>query len=110
MRASSRARTLLKQSLAIRCTWGMKLETIYTLEAFASLSAAQAQPVRAARLWGAAEALREAYSAPQPPNIKEKYEREVAAARAASGVEASAAAWAEGRAMTMEQAIETALL
>jgi DNA-binding CsgD family transcriptional regulator len=61
----------------------------------------------AARLWGAAESLREAIGRPMPPVYRAEYERSVAAARAQLGEKAFAAAWAEGRTMTPEQALET---
>jgi DNA-binding CsgD family transcriptional regulator len=57
------------------------------------------------RLWGAADALREAMGTPIPPVYRADYERSVAAARAQLGEKAFAAAWAEGRSMTPEQAL-----
>jgi DNA-binding NarL/FixJ family response regulator len=53
---------------------------------------------------GLAEALREAMSAPISPVERASYERSVTAARAQLGGKAFAAAWAEGRTMTPEQA------
>jgi predicted ATPase/DNA-binding CsgD family transcriptional regulator len=66
---------------------------------------------RAARLWGAAEALGEAASVPLLPAIESRYDYEgdVAAAGSQLGENAFAAAWAEGRAMTPEEAVEYAL-
>jgi hypothetical protein len=65
--------------------------------------------VHAARLFGAAEALRAAIGSPIPPIERAEYERAVAASRTALGEAAFAAAWAEGRAMTLERAVEFAL-
>jgi len=66
---------------------------------------------RAARLLGATEAVREAIqiglSAAYPDRIE--YDRYVAAVRAQLDEAVFAAAWAEGRALTLEQAIEYAL-
>jgi non-specific serine/threonine protein kinase len=66
----------------------------------------------AARLFGATEALREAIrigpAAAYPDRIE--YDRYVAAVRAQFDEAAFAAAWAKGRVMTLEQAIECALL
>jgi DNA-binding NarL/FixJ family response regulator len=59
----------------------------------------------AARLWGAAEILREAARTPLPPVEFASYERAVAAARTQLGEHAFTQAWAEGRTMTPEQAI-----
>jgi predicted ATPase/class 3 adenylate cyclase len=79
------------------------------LEAVAALAVAQGQGERAARLYGVAEALRKARGTPLPPCELDAYHDDVAVARAALGEEAFAAAWAEGRAMTVEQAIAYAL-
>ena len=65
--------------------------------------------VRAARLLGAAEAQFEAIGAAMWPADRLEYERSVTAARAALSEEVFAAAWAEGRAMTLEQAVAYAL-
>ena len=63
-----------------------------------------------ARLWGAAEALREAVTAPLPPVERASYERSVAAARAQLGARVFAKALTQGRAMTAEAALGAALL
>jgi DNA-binding CsgD family transcriptional regulator len=73
------------------------------LEGLAGVRAALGERLQAARLWGAAEALREAIGAPLPPIYRPAYERAVRAARAQFGEKAFAAAWAEGRTMTLEQ-------
>ena len=75
------------------------------LEGLASLEAGQGDPAWAARLWGAAEALREAIGAPMAPVDRPDYDRAVTAARAQLGERAFATAWAKGRAMTPEQAL-----
>jgi predicted ATPase/serine/threonine protein kinase/DNA-binding CsgD family transcriptional regulator len=59
----------------------------------------------AARLWGAAESLREAIGRPMPAVYRAEYERSVAAARTQLGEQAFAHAWVEGRTMTVEQAL-----
>ena len=75
------------------------------LEGLAAVAAAQGEPLWAARLWGAAEALREAIGTPVPPVSRLDYERVVAKARAQPGSETFARAWAEGRTMPLEQAV-----
>jgi hypothetical protein len=60
-------------------------------------------------LWGAAEALRQAIGARQAPAARATHERLMAAAREQLGDAAFDAAWAEGQAMTPEQAIALAL-
>jgi ATP/maltotriose-dependent transcriptional regulator MalT len=74
------------------------------LEGLADLVAMQGQLAQAARFWGAAEALRNAIGTPIPLVERANYERTVASARAHVGEKAFAAAWAEGRTMTPEQA------
>jgi tetratricopeptide (TPR) repeat protein len=72
--------------------------------------AAAAPGPRAARLLGAAEALRAADGRPVPPNEQERYARIVEAARARAGEAELRVAWMEGRAMSWAQAIGFALL
>jgi non-specific serine/threonine protein kinase len=102
------ARALHAESLTIRQELGDKGGYPWSLEAFARL-AAPVDPVRAARLWGAAEALRESLGLPLPPSEREEYDRCLAATRASMGEEAFADAWAAGRAMTLEEGIRCAL-
>jgi hypothetical protein len=64
---------------------------------------------RAVRLFGAAEALREAMGQLPNPQDQADYGSRLAATRSRPGVVAFEAAWAEGRAMTLQQAIEYAL-
>jgi len=103
------ARTLQKESLSLRRELGNKSGIACSLEALAFLEVADGQPERAARLWGAAKALREAIQYPELPNEQEEYERNIQAVCMALGEEAYAATWKQGQAMTIEQAIEYAL-
>jgi DNA-binding CsgD family transcriptional regulator len=82
---------------------GSKLNIAVCLEGMASVLARQGEPARAARLWGAAEALRETMGAPIWPVERAAYERLVTAACANLGKRAFAASWAEGRKMSLEQ-------
>ncbi len=103
------ARSLLEESLSIQLESADKGSICHELDAFGILAAAQRQAERAARLLGAAEALREAIDAPLPPSERASHDSDIAGVRAALGEEAFATAWAQGRAMTLEQAIEYAL-
>ncbi len=79
------------------------------LEGLAAVAGVQSQPERAARLFGAATALREAIGGTLSPGERPAYERNVATVRGQLDETAFAAAWAEGRVMTVEQAITYAL-
>ncbi len=81
----------------------------FTLEGLAALAAAQGHAVHAARLFGAAEAHRELITSPMATCDRILYDRNVAIARTQLDETGFAAAWAEGRAMTLEQAIAYAL-
>jgi non-specific serine/threonine protein kinase len=83
--------------------------TGYCLLGLAALAAQEGGPERAARLWGAAAALREAHGLHLPALLRARSEGYAAAARAQVGEAAFAAAWAAGRAMTLEQAVADAL-
>lgn len=78
------------------------------LEGLGIVVALQGAPVWAARLWGTAAAARAAIGAPMPPVYRVSYVQAVAAARSMIGEEAFAAAWAEGRAMPLAQALSAA--
>jgi predicted ATPase/DNA-binding CsgD family transcriptional regulator/class 3 adenylate cyclase len=75
----------------------------------AGVACAQGYCRRAAQLFGAAEALRDTLGLRRLVADERDREQRVAAARAALGDEAFLAAWAEGRAMTLEQATEIAI-
>jgi hypothetical protein len=79
------------------------------LEGLAGVAVAQGQSNRAARLCGAAEALREALHAPLSPAFRTHYDATLAGARAQLGDEQFMAAQAEGRAMNFDQAIDSVL-
>jgi predicted ATPase/serine/threonine protein kinase/DNA-binding CsgD family transcriptional regulator len=103
------ARAFYEESLAMASD---KREIASGLEGLAGVVVAQgtvgsflAEALWAARLWGAAEALRETIGAPIPPVYHADYEHAVTAARTQLGEKSFAAAWAEGRTMTPEQAL-----
>jgi hypothetical protein len=81
----------------------------HELESFAFIAIAQSQVQRAARLLGAAESLRERINTPMTALERSEYDQHVAALQAQMDEPAFAAAWAEGRALTMEQAVDYAL-
>lgn len=99
------AGSLHRESLATAREIHDQRISAFALEGLAGVVAARGEFCRAARLWGAAEALRDAMGTPLPLVDRPIYERSVAAARASLGEKAFAAAWAEGRTMTPEQAL-----
>ncbi len=104
-----RAERLYKESLASLRELGEKWLISLCLEELAGVACAQGQHARAARLWGAEETICEAIGATVRALYRADYDRGVAAARAGLGEEAFEAAWAQGRAMTLEEAIAHAL-
>ncbi|HEX9301572.1 MAG TPA: tetratricopeptide repeat protein [Casimicrobiaceae bacterium] len=100
------ARAYYDESLKILAELGNRVRITYSLEEIAAVLAAQGDSLRAARIWGAAQRQREEIGAP-PPAEDSKFDARVATARAALGDNvAFDRAWQEGRALTLEQAIE----
>jgi hypothetical protein len=105
----ARARSLYAESLALRRKGGYWLAVAQSLEDFAALASREGHAERAIRLLGAGEAFCETLGARPPVAHPTEYERTVAESRAALGEAAFAAAWAEGRAMSLDEALEYAL-
>jgi predicted ATPase/DNA-binding CsgD family transcriptional regulator len=106
-----RAGDLFEEGLAVSVELGNKTDVARYLEGLAAVAASEGRLVGAARLWGAAEALLEKIEVGVHTYVPDRSLRQsqTAAARARLGEEAFAAAWAEGRTMTSEQATEYAL-
>ena len=98
---------MLEEGAQISGELGDRLGTPYFAEGLAKLSAMRSRPVRAARLWGTAEALREqiGVSLSKFDRANSDYERDLALVRSALDEATFEAAWAEGRAMSFEQAV-----
>ncbi len=79
------------------------------LEIMAGGAAAQGQAQRAARLWGAAEAMREDIGVPLQPEDRKLLDPYIAMARSSLGEVAWQTTLVEGRAMMPKQAIEYSL-
>jgi predicted ATPase len=99
----------LAQGLALSQTLGDQESIAWCLAGLGSVAALDEEPERAARLWGAAERLRQAIGCRPPPAARATYERALAVARAQLGEAAFTMAWEGGRALTVEQAIAEAL-
>jgi hypothetical protein len=82
---------------------------IRNLENFAHIAAMTNRPIRAARLYGAAEALRAQLGIPLPPGDRALDQRYIDEARSCASEFEFQAAWDEGRLMTLAESIEFAL-
>jgi predicted ATPase/class 3 adenylate cyclase len=88
---------------------GHRAAVAHQLESFAFIAHRREDRLRAARLYGAAESLRERIAIAMTPIEQAEYDADVARLRAATDERDFAAAWNEGRAMTLEQAVAFAL-
>lgn len=106
-----RASLLMRENLQIAWESDYKLAIQYSFFGLAGVATSRTQPARAARLWGAAEAMGETSGIQLSPLARShtNYDGYLAAARAGLDEAAFTAAWAEGRAITPEQAVEYAL-
>jgi DNA-binding CsgD family transcriptional regulator len=100
---------LHKESLALSKELGGSLHTIMFLEGLACDAETEGKALRAARLFGAARALRGVMGLPLEPALRTMEEPYMAAARSRLFEDAWTKAWEEGHAMSMEAAIEYAL-
>jgi predicted ATPase/DNA-binding CsgD family transcriptional regulator len=106
-----KATALLSEDLRLARDLNHKLYIQYCLTGLAGVDASQGRPVRAARLWGAAEGMSETYGGHIMLADRSiiDYEGRLATARSRLNEVAWTAAWGEGRAMGPDQAIEYAL-
>ncbi|MCW3094496.1 MAG: hypothetical protein JWL77_114 [Chthonomonadaceae bacterium] len=104
------ARTLQGESLILTWELGDRLGIARSLERFAAMADTSGAQIHGPSLWGAAELMREEIGAPPTPNERAENDEQIAAARATLDDDAAFdAAWAAGRALTMDQAIAYAL-
>ncbi|MBV9175173.1 MAG: AAA family ATPase [Chloroflexi bacterium] len=87
---------------------GYSFGTARCLEGLAAIAAARGHAPRAARLLGAAAALREAVAAPLTPAARPAYDQLRATTQTALGAERFGAAWHAGRALSLADAIALA--
>lgn len=96
----------LLASLATCRPTGIKRAIVECLEGLAEVMAETGEPVKAARWFGAADALREAISFSA---LRDRHEGARASVRRTLGEASFAAAWAAGRSLTWQQAADEAL-
>jgi hypothetical protein len=85
--------------------FGQFAAVAHQLESFAFIARQEGEAERAARLLGAAEALREIIRVPMRDDEHVEYQKEIASLRNQMDTPAFTAAWAEGRAMDLERAV-----
>ncbi len=101
-RDCSRARQLSLESLQLARKVGFKMAVAHQLEVIAQIENADGYPVIGARLYGAAEALREAIDFPVSPREMPAYTSAVDKIRASLTASDFEAAWAEGHAADLD--------
>jgi predicted ATPase/DNA-binding SARP family transcriptional activator len=104
----SQALALFEEGLAMQVETGNQAGIAECLAGIAGVVTARGEGERGARLFGAAEALHERNAAAIWPANRIEYDRSLALLRASLDEATLAAAWAEGRAMSMERAIAEA--
>jgi hypothetical protein len=104
-----RSVALFEESLVLCKDLGDKLGGSESIEGLACVAGAGGEATRAARLFGSAEALREATGYQLGTRARSRTEPNLAAARAQVDEAAWSAAWEKGRSMEFEDAVIYAL-
>lgn len=101
---------LLREVIQLSRELDEKVGSVYSFFGLACAAASEGYPVRAARLWGISEAMREAAGIQIMPSTYTvtSYESRLAEARTRLGEATFVEAWAEGKAMGQQQAVEYA--
>jgi hypothetical protein len=94
---AARAAALFGESLEQFCAEGTERGIAEGLAGLACVATAQGEQLAAARLWGAAEAVRDAGNWGLWPPDQREYDRYLARARAAADADGFARAWQSGR-------------
>jgi predicted ATPase/transcriptional regulator with XRE-family HTH domain len=108
-RQPAEAAALFRHSLSISAKLGHRREVVESIELLAGQECALGRPERAARLFGAAEAILEDSGLVPLPSDRFEYARNLAAVRASLDTDTLAKAWAEGRGLAFDQAVCDAL-
>jgi predicted ATPase/transcriptional regulator with XRE-family HTH domain len=98
----------LQRGLALSLEVRHQAGIAWCLAGIGSAAALAGQPERAARLWGAAERLRQSIGCRSAPATRATYEQAIGRARSHLGPDAFAAAWAVGQAMPLRDALREA--
>jgi predicted ATPase len=103
------AQVCMRESLALFRDLGSKIDICLCIEGLGAVAGMRGAAGRAARLFGAAQALREAMNVDYAPLTERHYARHREAAHTLIGTSAWSAAWVEGRTLSLDQAIDEAL-
>jgi predicted ATPase/class 3 adenylate cyclase/DNA-binding XRE family transcriptional regulator len=106
---AGQARALLAKSLPVFQEYGDTIGIVSYLEGMAEVAGLEGQPARLVQLFGAAVPLHARFGVSSYPAEQVTHDRQLLAACAQLDEATYAAAWAEGQAMTLEQAIAYAL-
>jgi tetratricopeptide (TPR) repeat protein len=109
MGRDARASELYKESLELERQYRFGFEAVACLEGLARVAAVQGRTELATRLLGASAALREKTGMSLSPIVRADHDQATNAALAALGEDAFTTAWAEGSAMTLDEAIAHAV-
>ena len=103
------AGAMFRECLSMSVKQNSKPAIVWTLESLGAFLAATDSLIDAAWVWGQAERLREETGEPLPIQDREELDARVSVARATRNDDAAFdAAWQEGRAMSLEQAVALA--
>ena len=103
------ARRLISESLAIEREVGDRPGQLFDIEVLAALAAEEGRPVRAVRLYACSSMLRAEVGRLTVEPGWPKHEHHIRRVRSALGEDAFAEAWEQGRAMTLDEALDYAL-
>ncbi len=106
---AEQSQAMFRESLPCFQAMSDSLGTNYVMLGLAAVAVMQDQPAHATRLFGATQVLGEASHFQLAPGHSALYEHYVTQTQGLLDAAAFDAAWAEGRAMTLEQAIDFAL-
>ena len=103
------ARAIYRETIKGWQAIGNRGAVAHQLESFAALALAEAEPQRAAKLLGAAETLRNKAQFPMADFEKPEYNQYVERLHSMLADAEFNARWAEGRSLTMAQAVQVAV-
>jgi predicted ATPase/Tfp pilus assembly protein PilF len=104
-----RTADLYRESLSLSWDTGLNQLVQSALEGFACVAGAKGDAERAARLWGAAQALLEAKDIPRDDDFLVEADTRISVVRSGMTDEEWEEAWGKGRAMTLDEAVSYAL-